>query len=149
LTGLDREIASLLVGYERSGRLRFAALSPELLAAGPRLSLLVGEEMRAFHSGAGDLPALAGALAGVSHQSAGPAADSWLTSVQNAVRMLPGPLAALTFAFGRVARGSCYRFLNLSSAAASTSTSKIPGAAPVLKTEGVWQNSCGPCSHRA
>ena len=95
-TGLDRQLALRLFEYERNGRLRFASLSTDRLNSAPRLSLLVNGQVRAFYGGADPLPALAGALAGISHQSSGPAADSWLSTVQSEARPLPGPLAALT-----------------------------------------------------
>ena len=58
--------------------------------------MLVNGQVRAFYGSVDPLPALAGALAGISHQSSGPAADSWLSNVQSEARPLSGPLAALT-----------------------------------------------------
>jgi len=95
-TGLDRQLAMRLFEYEKNGRIRFASLPADRIHSAPRLSLLVNGQVRAFYAGANAPPALAGALAGVSHQSSGPAADSWLSAVQGDARPLPGPLAALT-----------------------------------------------------
>lgn len=95
-TGLDRQLALRLFEYERNGRIRFASLHTDRLNSAPRLSMLVNGQVRAFYGSVDPLPALAGALAGISHQSSGPAADSWLSSVQSEARPLSGPLAALT-----------------------------------------------------
>jgi hypothetical protein len=95
-TGLDRQLALRLFEYERNGRIRFASLPADRLKSAPRLSMLVNGQVRAFYGSVDPLPALAGALAGISHQSSGPATDSWLSNVQGEARPLPGPLAALT-----------------------------------------------------
>lgn len=99
-TGLDREIAYILVPYERSGQLRFGTIDLASLATAPRLSVLKGTgpeaSIDAFYAAPDAAPALAGPLMGVSHLLVCPAADSWLTSVQDSVRTLSGPLAGLT-----------------------------------------------------
>ncbi|MCY4207195.1 MAG: helicase-related protein [Roseovarius sp.] len=98
-TGLDREIAYSLVPYERSGQLRFGTLDSSDVVNAPRLSILrgVGSEasVDTFYAEQ-DAAALAGPLMGVSHLFSCSAGDSWLASVQDSVRTLPGPLAGLT-----------------------------------------------------
>lgn len=99
-TGLDREIAFLLAAYERSGQLRFNALDKTLVGRAPRLSVLRGTGpdalVDAYYSTPEAAPALAGPTAGVSHLATTPASDSWLRSMQDNLRPLPGPLSALT-----------------------------------------------------
>ncbi len=95
-TGVDREIALRLADYEKSGRLRFLAVPEELLSVAPRLSLLIGKEMREFYAAQDAPPLMEGAFAGVSHQNAIEATDSWLASISDQSSELPGPLAALT-----------------------------------------------------
>ena len=95
-TGVDREVALRLVDYEKSGRLRFSTVPDDLLMIAPRLSLLIGQEMREYYASQ-DAPAvMEGALAGVSHQSEIKATESWLATVRNRSKELPGPLSALT-----------------------------------------------------
>ncbi|MBD0865856.1 MAG: hypothetical protein GDA36_09770 [Rhodobacteraceae bacterium] len=67
------------------------------LAHAPRLSILRGPEapMDAFYAEQAAAAALAGPLMGVSHLFSCPAGDSWLASVQDSLRPLPGPLAGL------------------------------------------------------
>jgi ATP-dependent helicase YprA (DUF1998 family) len=95
-TGLDRLIALRMVEYERTGRLLFATIEAELQRNGPRLSLLAGEEMKAFYAETDAAPALCGALVGVSHYDVGPAAESWLSKAKDETVPLAGPMAALT-----------------------------------------------------
>ena len=95
-TGVDREVALRLVDYEKSGRLRFSTVPDDLLMIAPRLSLLIGQEMREYYASQ-DAPAvMEGALAGVSHQSEIKATESWLATVRDRSKELPGPLSALT-----------------------------------------------------
>ena len=98
-TGLDREIARMLVDYERSEHLRFAAIDADSLESAPRLSILKGSgsEARfdAYFAAPESSSALSGPLAGVSHLVTGKASDSWLSSVQESLRALPGPLTGL------------------------------------------------------
>lgn len=99
-TGLDREIAYALVPYERSGQLRFGTLESAALASAPRLSILKGcgseASVDGFYAGPEAAAALAGPLMGVSHLFSCSAEESWLASVHDSVRTLPGPLAGLT-----------------------------------------------------
>lgn len=94
-TGLDREIAYTLVQYERSGHLRFGTLDASAMAIAPRLCVLRGDSVDAFFAAHG-AAALAGPMMGVSHVFSCSAGDSWLASVQDSVRSLPGLLAGLT-----------------------------------------------------
>jgi hypothetical protein len=99
-TGLDREIAHALAPYERSGQIRFGTLDGSAVAQAPRLSVLKGfgaeASVDAFYASQDAAPALAGPLQGVSHLFSCSAGDSWLASVEDSVRPLPGPLAGLT-----------------------------------------------------
>lgn len=95
-TGVDREIALRLVDYEKSGRLRFSTVPEGLLSIAPRLSLLIGQEIQEFYSSQEALPLMEGALAGVSHQSAVDATNSWLASISDQSSEIPGPFSALT-----------------------------------------------------
>ena len=95
-TGVDREVALRLVDYEKSGQLRFSTLPEDLLVIAPRLSFLIGKEMREYYASQNAPPVMEGALAGVGHRSEITATESWLVSVRNKVEDLPGPLAALT-----------------------------------------------------
>lgn len=95
-TGVDREIALRLVDYEKSGRLRFSTVPEDILSIAPRLSLLIGQEMREFYAAQDAPPLMEGALAGVTHQSTIEATDSWLASIGDQSSESPGPLSALT-----------------------------------------------------
>lgn len=99
-TSLDREIAYALAPYERSGQLRFGTLDGSAVANAPRLSVLKGfgaeASVDAFFASQDEAAALAGPLERVIHLCSCSAGDSWLASVQDSVRTLPGPLAGLT-----------------------------------------------------
>jgi len=99
-TGLDREIADMLVAYEKTGRLRFGEIDSDSIAKAPRFSVVIGsgknKRVDAYYASPDSIPVLAGPLAGVSHLACNPAADSWLETVQESLRPLSGPLAGLT-----------------------------------------------------
>ena len=95
-TGTDREVALRLVDYEKSGRLRFSSVPEDLLVIAPRLSLLIGQEVREYYAPPNAPPVMEGALAGVSHQSEVKGTESWMSSIGNKANNLPGPLSALT-----------------------------------------------------
>ena len=95
-TGTDREVALRLVDYEKSGRLQFSSVPEDLLVIAPRLSLLIGQEVREYYAPPNAPPIMEGALAGVSHQSEVEGTESWISSIGNKAINLPGPLSALT-----------------------------------------------------
>ena len=94
-TGLDREVALRLLEYEKSGRLLFSSVPVELLSAAPRLSLLIGQNMREYYASPDARPLLEGPLVGVSHQSESDVTCSWLSSVGDKAKIIPGPFAPL------------------------------------------------------
>ena len=95
-TGVDREIALLLASHEKSGKLLFSSLPEDILSVAPRLSLLIGQEVREYYASQDAPPLMEGALADVSHQSEVNGTESWLSSVSNKAKTIPGPLATLT-----------------------------------------------------
>ena len=141
-TGLDREIAYALAPYERSGQLRFGTLDRSVLAHAPRLSVLKGRgsevSVDAFYAERDAAAALAGPLLGVSHLFSCSAGDSWLASVQNSVRTLPGPLAGLT------ERLRVFRFRPGTARALTPLFQGVAGRRVALEIEDPW---CGVRPH--
>ena len=137
-TGLDREIAGDLASYERSGQLRFGMLDSATLAVAPRLSIVKGSGsdafVDAFYAAPDADPVLAGALMGASHLLTCPAFESWLTSVHDRVKSLPGPLVGLT------ERLRVFRFRPGTSRALGPLFQGIAGRRVLLEIEDPW---CG------
>ncbi len=141
-TGLDREIAYALAPYERSGQLRFGTLDGSAVANAPRLSVLKGfgaeASVDAFYASQDAAAALAGPLEGVSHLFSCSAGDSWLASVQDSVRTLPGPLARLT------ERLRVFRFRPGTARALTPLFQGVAGRRVALEIEDPW---CGVRPH--
>ena len=141
-TGLDREIAYALAQYERSGQIRFGTLDRSALLHSPRLSVLKGRgseaSVDAFYAEQEAAAALAGPLMGVSHLYSCSAGDSWLASVQDSVRTLPGPLAGLT------ERLRVFRFRPGTARALTPLFQGVAGRRVALEIEDPW---CGVRPH--
>lgn len=141
-TGLDREIAYALAQYERSGQIRFGTLDRSALLHSPRLSVLKGRgseaSVDAFYAEQEAAAALAGPLRGVSHLYSCSAGDSWLASVQDSVRTLPGPLAGLT------ERLRVFRFRPGTARALTPLFQGVAGRRVALEIEDPW---CGVRPH--
>ena len=141
-TGLDREIAYALAQYERSGQIRFGTLDRSALLHSPRLSVLKGRgseaSVDAFYAEQEAAAALAGPLMGVSHLYSCSAGESWLASVQDSVRTLPGPLTGLT------ERLRVFRFRPGTARALTPLFQGVAGRRVALEIEDPW---CGVRPH--
>lgn len=104
LTGLDREIADILMYLEKANRLRFVNLPGSEVSSAPRLSIFIGDEVREYYGGKNDLPILEGALAGVTHQHSCATQDSWVGKHQSQMQEMPPLLSEAT------AKLKAYRF---------------------------------------
>ena len=81
-TGLDREIASILVHYERSGQLHFGTLDKSILANVPRRSILKGDGSDAFYGERQAVPAFAGSFIGACDLFSSSTGVSWLAFIR-------------------------------------------------------------------
>lgn len=89
VSGIDREIAELLVQLERKGVIRFVSLPAERIAAAPRFSI-IGALAEEFYGANGQPSVLSGPLAAISHKWRGPVEQSWLSQVQTALTPTQG-----------------------------------------------------------
>ncbi len=94
--------------------------------------------MDAFYAEQEAAAALAGPLMGVSHLYSCSAGDSWLASVQDSVRTLPGPLAGLT------ERLRVFRFRPGTARALTPLFQGVAGRRVALEIEDPW---CGVRPH--
>jgi hypothetical protein len=93
-TTADRQAADILYAVARAGRLRFAAISADLLAQAPRLTVkglgVEGDGLREWYGAGALASALADPGAGVTHRH--DASAGWITGAQSRLKEVPSPL---------------------------------------------------------